>query len=205
MKRYLIGAGGHATVIESISNKGGNVKLDGVFCDNKEDNLTHLEWIGSFDEIYNNIDGNEFMIAFGDINERIKLIEKLNNYNIKWMLSMIDKTAIVAPGVKIGEGTVVMPGAIINAGAKIGKHVIVNSGAIIEHGCVINDYCHISPSATICGNTVVGKGSWLGANSTVINALTIGEGVIVGAGTVVLKNIDDNLTIVGAPSRVLKK
>ena len=203
MKKYLIGAGGHATVIESICTKQG-LKLDGVFCDKKDGNLTNLNWIGNFDEIVDNIKDSEFMIAFGDVNARIKLIQKLNEHNIKWM-TIIDNSALIASDVIIEEGTVVMPGVIINAGAKIGKHTIINSGSIIEHGCKIEDYCHIAPGTTICGNTTIGKGSWLGANSTVINALTIGEKAIIGAGTVVLNNIDSNLTVVGNPARVLKK
>lgn len=200
---YLIGAGGHASVIENIANKN-EFTLDGVFYDGDIENLTQLEKIGNFECINTNINGNKFMIAFGNIQSRIKLVKSMNNQNAKWF-TLVDPSAIVGNNVTIGEGTVIMPGAIINAGAKIGNHVIINSGSIVEHGCIIEDFVHVSPGSVICGNSIIRTGSWVGANSVVVNAIEVSENTTIGAGSVVIKDTEPNTTIAGNPARVLIK
>ncbi len=200
---YLIGAGGHATVIKNIASKN-NFHLDGVFYDGDGQNLTMLKKVGNMQDIKNYIFNNQFIIAFGDIANRVKLIKNLEKENIQWF-TLIDPSAIIGNDVEIGKNTVIMPGAIINAGAKIGNHVIINSGAIIEHGCIIEDYVHISPGSTICGNSVIKEGSWVGANSVVINAIEIGRNVTIGAGSVVINNIESNQKVVGNPAKILVK
>lgn len=200
---YLIGAGGHATVIENIADKN-NFALDGVFFDENTINLTRLKRIGDFSSIKDNATNNKFMIAFGDISSKIKLVESLKEKDMKWF-TLIDPTATIGSNVFIDDGTIVMPGVIINSGAKIGKHVILNSGVIIEHNCIIEDYVHVSPGSVICGNTIVKRGSWIGAGSVVINALEVGCNVVVGAGSVVIRNIEDNTKVVGNPAKKIKR
>ena len=70
--------------------------------------------------------------------------------------------ARMAPDVKIGAGTVVMPGVVLMAGARIGKHCIINTGATVDHDCIIEDYAHIAPGAHLCGGVHVGEGALVG-------------------------------------------
>lgn len=202
MSKYLIGAGGHASVIYDIAKKQG-VKIDGVFIDEGAKSIVDLPIIDSISNI-KNYENDEFMLAFGNITVRQKLVSILKEYNIKWF-SLVDINSVVCNDVIIGDGTVVMPGAVVNSGAIIGNHVIVNSGSIVEHGCMISDHVHISPGATVCGNCKIGVGSWIGAGSTVINEITIGDNAIVGAGSIVISNINSEEKVVGNPAKVLKK
>ena len=200
---YLIGAGGHAAVIEDMAKKN-NYSLAGVFYDGDINNLTKLEKIGNFVDLENFVDKGSFVLAFGDIENRIMIANRLGK-DAKWQ-TIVDPTAIIAGDVLIGEGTVVMPGAIINAGARIGSHVIINSGAVVEHGCVINDHVHVAPGSVICGNCVIGKGSFIGARTVVINAINIGENVVIGAGSAVINDLESDLRVVGVPAKkTLKK
>ena len=200
---YLIGAGGHATVIEDIAKKN-NLKLDGVFYDGNIKNLTQLEKIDDINKISDFIKKNSFMVAFGDIESRIKLVELLDKNNIDWF-TLIDPTAVIGSNVEIGIGTVIMPGVVINSGAKIGNHVIINSGSIIEHGCVIEDHVHVSPGSVICGNSKIEFGSWIGARTVIINATKVGRRSIVGAGSVVINDIEAETKIAGNPAKILIK
>lgn len=197
MKKYLIGAGGHASVISDIAKKQG-ILLNGVFIDENAKNITNLELIDSIKNIENYIN-DEFLLAFGNLNIRQSLEKDLSLKNIKWF-SLIDCNAIICEDVKIGIGTVVMPGAIINAGAVIGNHVIINTGVIVEHGCIIEDHVHISPRSVICGNSKVGFGTWVGAGSTIINEISIGNNAIIGAGSVVVRDVLDNEEVMGVPA-----
>ena len=48
---------------------------------------------------------------------------------------------------------------------------------------------------------IIGEGSFVGANSVIKNGVTIGRNVIIGAGAVVIKDVPDNLVMVGNPAR----
>ena len=71
-------------------------------------------------------------------------------------------TAIIAPTLALGVGTIIMAGVIIQPGVTIGKHVILNTGCVVDHDCVIGDYVHIAPGAHLCGGVHVGEGSLVG-------------------------------------------
>lgn len=199
---YLIGAGGHAAVIEDMLTKN-KFFVNGVFYDGNIKNLTNSSKVGNFCDLSNYISDNKFILAFGDIKNRIRIVDNLGD-DVIWQ-KVIDPTAIISSDVIIGEGTVVMPGAIINAGAKIGKHVIINSGVVIEHGCIIEDHVHVAPGSVICGNTKVGMGSFIGAGTVVINAIKIGKMAVVGAGSVIINNIEDDAKVVGVPAKKIVK
>jgi acetyltransferase EpsM len=74
----------------------------------------------------------------------------------------IHPSAIIAEGVPIGIGTVIMAGVILQTGARIGRHVILNTGCVVDHDCVIGDYAHIPPGAHLCGGVEVGEGALVG-------------------------------------------
>jgi carbonic anhydrase/acetyltransferase-like protein (isoleucine patch superfamily) len=59
----------------------------------------------------------------------------------------------------------------------------------------------------ILHSTIVGDGSLIGMGSTLLNRSTIGRGCLVGAGALVTegKTFDDNMMILGAPARALRK
>ena len=106
-------------------------------------------------------------------------------------------SAVVAPDVSLGEGTVVMQMACIQTGSAVGSHCIVNTGAVVDHDCRLGDFVHVSPHATLCGGVEVGNGAWIGAGATVIQGIKIGANAIVGAGSTVLHHVPANATVYG--------
>lgn len=201
--KFLIGAGGHATSIIDVVKSNGEI-IDGVFSDYDNDNITGLNKIGKNQDIIKYSLNNEFMLAFGNVDARIKTVESLENKGLNYF-SSVHSSCIIGSNVSIGIGTVIMPGVIVNSGAKIGNHVIVNSGAIIEHGCIIEDHAHISPGCTICGNSTVGYGCWIGAGTTIINGVKLGKKVVAGAGSVIINDLDDGSVVVGVPAKSKRK
>lgn len=198
--KYLIGAGGHATVLHDIAQKI-DIEIDGVFISPGAKNITSLPII---DDILNieKYQNDEFILAFGNIEARKKFQKKFEG-KINWF-SLIDKSAIICKDVSLGIGIAIMPRAIINSGATIGNHTIINTGSIIEHGCVIQDHAHVSPGSTICGNCTIGEGTWIGAGTTIINEINVGNSSIIGAGATVIRDIPDNVLAVGNPAKVKK-
>lgn len=119
--------------------------------------------------------------------------------------NVIHPSAVISPKAYLGTGIVVMPNAVINVDAVIGNHVIINSGSVVEHDCVVEAYAHISPLTVLTGGVHVGVGSHIGAGASVIPGLNIGKWTTIGAGSVVISDIEDHVTAVGNPARVIRK
>lgn len=197
---YLYGASGHAKVIyDSLRESGVIVKA--LFDDNplvKE--LLGLPVIGKF-----NIDvlkDDELIISVGINSTRKKIVGNLP-VDLKYGIA-IHPSAIISKYSSVGKGTVIMHGAIIQSSAKIGEHCIINTSASVDHDCIIENFVHISPNTCLCGRVTVGEGTQVGAGAIVIPGIKIGKWSVVAAGAVVLKDVPDNVLVLGNPARVIK-
>ncbi|MBS7344074.1 MAG: acetyltransferase [Caryophanon sp.] len=206
MRRFiLIGDSGHSKVItDCITSNGDQViaKLDDKYTERFEGEAIIKGPLSLLDQL---LDENVFVvIAIGSNKVRKLLVEKLH-LPLEHYGTVIHKSAIVSESAQIGYGTVVMPSAIINADAKIGNHCIINSSAIVEHDNCVNDYVHISPNTTLTGNVRIGEGTQVGAASVVIPGVEVGVWTMIGGGSTVVRNIEDHVTAVGNPAKVIKK
>lgn len=69
----------------------------------------------------------------------------------------------------------------------------------------IGDFVEISPDVKILGRATIGSFCQLGAGTIILPDIKIGNNVIIGAGTVVTKDLPDNCTAVGVPSKIIKQ
>ncbi len=208
-KIILIGGGGHCKVVISIIKKLDNFEIAGIVDNYKAGSLiSGIKIIGTDDDlkdIYKSGTHNALITAGStkDNTKRYRLFNMAKEIGYKFPV-IISPKAIVDESVKIGEGTVIMPGSIINIDSSIGKNCIINTGAIIEHDCKIGDYCHIAPGVHISGAVNIGELSFIGIGATMIQGIKIGRNVTIGAGSVILKDIPDNVIIVGNPAKIIK-
>ncbi len=142
-------------------------------------------------------------VAIGDCPARLRIAETLTQAGFV-LISLVHPQAVVSPSATVGPGTVIMPGAIVNAQACIGGNVILNTGCSVDHECQVSDGVHISPGARLAGGVRVGRATWIGLGASVCDRVEIGSHSIVGAGAVVIKQVPDNVVVVGVPSRVIK-
>lgn len=198
---FLYGASGHAKVIiDSLTASGFEVK--GLFDDNPNvKELLGYKVFGSYNsEILNE---SKLIISIGLNNIRKKVEEKLP-LNIKYGKA-IHPTAIISEHATVCDGSVVMQGAIIQSSASVGRHCIINTAASVDHDCLLEDFVHISPNATLCGNVFVGEGSQVGAGAVIIPGIRVGKWSLVAAGSVVMRDVPDNVLVMGNPARVVKR
>lgn len=192
---YIIGAGGHGSVIAEI------IELN---------EFTVTCFIDQDTSLRQNLNIDVFhvfpkklitaVVAIGD-NLLRKKIANTNRYNY---ITLIHPKTCISKKTNIGLGTVVIGGATININANIGKHVIINTNASIGHDCAIADYVHIAPNAALAGNVTIGEGTHIGIGATVIQGIKIGRWCVIGAGAVVIKDVLDGEMVVGNPAYVIK-
>ncbi|MBR3198438.1 MAG: serine acetyltransferase [Bacilli bacterium] len=90
---------------------------------------------------------------------------------------------------------------------------IVHTGPIyINENCKIGKYFRIHPMTTIGKNIgrnnsspKIGDGVWVGPGARVFGDITIGDNVVIGANSVVNKSFSSNITIAGAPARIINE
>jgi sugar O-acyltransferase (sialic acid O-acetyltransferase NeuD family) len=100
------------------------------------------------------------------------------------LASLVHPRAYVAPNAQLDAGVMVMAGASVDVRARIGELTVLWPGAIVSHDCVIVGNSFISPGATICGHSRIGEGSFLGAGSIVVDHVALSPGSFLRAGEV---------------------
>ncbi len=202
----IIGYSGHAYVVVDIFKSQNQIVEN--YCDTKKnsDNPFQLNYLGSENEeqVVDQLKRHQWFIAIGNNKIRKVIFTKLIDKGLQLPINAIHKTATIGSNIELGRGVMIAANVCINACSTIGDGVICNTGAIIEHECKIGNFAHIAPGAVLAGNVHVGEGSFVGANSVVKQGINIGKHVTIGAGTVVIKDIPDNVTIVGNPQRIIQ-
>lgn len=211
-KLYIVGAGGFGRevlwLVNRINEKEKVWDIQGFIDDNKSlHGKTENDYkiLGGCEYLKNLNEDVYVVISIGSAKIKEKIAEKLKEYSNVHFAILIDPSVIMSEKVKIGEGTIICAGTIITVNIEIGNHVIINLDCTVGHDSIIEDYATILPSVNLSGNTITKKYTTIGTGTKVIQGITIGENVIVGAGAVVIRNVEDNVTVVGNPARIVKR
>ena len=194
-KIYIIGCGGHARSVADIIL--GNVpSAQLIFVDeNARDKETIFDFpvIKSLPQEAQNI-----FIAIGDNQNRREISSG------RKLISVIAKTAYVAPTAVIEDGCFIASGVHVGPFVHIGKGTLINTNAVVEHEVQVGEFCHLAPNTTVCGRTTIGDRVFLGAGAAVIDKICICSDVTIGAGGVVVKDIYEAGTYIGIPVKRTK-
>ncbi len=195
----LYGASGHAKVIIDII-KSISLEVEHILDDDR--NVTSLNNRLVCHEVTQDIRKGKTIISIGKNEIRKKVAE---NFNGNIHPAIAHKSSEISPSAKLMKGTVVMANASVNAYAIVGEHCIINTGATVEHDCYLGNFVHISPNAALAGDVTIGEGTHIGMGALVLPGIKIGNWVTVGAGAVVIKDIPDEVVVVGNPARIIKE
>lgn len=144
------------------------------------------------------------VVAIGNTVAKRKIVESIKQKTNAKFITLVHPRAWIGNRVTIGQGAIICAGALITTDITVGNHVIVNIGSTLGHDAKIEDYVTIAPTVNVSGAVRIGEGADLGTGSTIIQGKVIGEWSIVGAGSVVVRDIEANVTVVGAPAKTIK-
>ena len=99
---------------------------------------------------------------------------------------------VIGRNASFGPGLVLVHtfGIVINSDVKAGENVI------IEHGVTLGAEKKLSPT--------LGNNIFIGAGAKVLGGIKVGNNVKIGANAVVVKDVPDNVTVVGVPAQIVK-
>lgn len=201
-KLAILGASGHGAVVADIALSCGWEHID--FFDDKWPAMTnnlHWEVKGNTEDFFNLSENyHGVIVGIGNNAIRLSLTKQLDELGLP-LVSLSHPSAVISSFVTIGKGVVIMPNVVINIGSSIGDACILNSNCSVDHDCQLAEGVHISPGALLAGGVKVGAASWIGIGASVRQYLTIGGNTIVGAGAVVVKDVNDDVTVVGVPAK----
>lgn len=211
IKCVLMGAGGHARVLLDALHLMKEVQVYGILDANPARigaSVDGTPIIGTDALLPQMADADvtHFVIGVGGVGNnqpRRQLYEQAVAAHLT-PFTVIHPQTIIAVHAKIGTGCQILAGAIINPGAQLGEHVIVNTGAIVEHDCLIGNHVHVATGAKLAGQVTVGDNAHIGAGAVIRQGIQIGARAIVGAGAAVVKDVPDDVTVVGVPAKILK-
>ena len=207
----IVGAGGFGREVEWLISRINQVNkkfnILGYADDNKTigTKISKLEVISNINNI-EKIEGTvNVAIAIGNSKVRKEIVKKLKEMkNVKFP-NLIDPSAIVDTDIIKGEGNIICANSIATVDLKINNFNIINLDCTIGHDDIICDFVTIYPSVNVSGNVVVNDCVEIGTGTQIIQGKIIGKNSIIGAGSVVIRDIEENVTAVGVPTRVLTK
>lgn len=211
MQRVLIvGAGGHAQVVADILLRArdahGQAAPIGYLDDNPDlrgRTLLGLPVLGPI-EAHASLAHDGLIVAVGRNDLRRSLYELLRARG-EPILSAVHPSAIIAPDVTLGPGSMVCARVVVNPGAEIGENVILNTAATVDHHNRIGDHVHIGPGARLGGDVRIGEGCLVGIGATIMPQRSVGAWSVVGAGGLVHRDLPAGVTAVGVPARVISQ
>jgi sugar O-acyltransferase (sialic acid O-acetyltransferase NeuD family) len=202
----IVGAGDQAEsiadLIDALRRRGDDIELLGYLDDDptvSRNSSALAKRIGAL-ELINSIKCDGIIICIEDNCKRKKLFDRAKALGHK-VVTLIHPSAIVAPSVTIGEGSIIFADVVINEFTEIGVNVLINTNVLIEHHCHIDAHICLASGVHLFDTVTINIGASLGENVEVHPNKIIGRLSIVGAGAVVTDNLPDCITAVGIPAR----
>lgn len=209
---YIIGAGGFgretAWLVERLNAADCTWDLQGFIDD--DETLQGNNWSG-----YTVLGGLDYLeklespvwavIAVGNAAVRKNCAKRLSAFSHVSFATLIDPGVAMSDRVSVGRGSIICAGTIVTVDVKIGVHNIINLDCTVGHNAELSDFVTLYPGVNVSGNVKIGECTEIGTGAQVIQGIMIGKETVIGAGAVVVKDIEEEVTAVGSPARVIKK
>jgi sugar O-acyltransferase (sialic acid O-acetyltransferase NeuD family) len=209
MKQSIIlcGAGGAGRELAYSLSLDPLWHVEGFVDDTKEagEIINGIEVLGGLDWLQD-YNGKVAMCIVNNPQLKRKLLRDMfRNKSLQFPI-IKNKDSMFSDYIEFGEGVIVAhPYNYITVNIKIGKFVWINTRSDIGHDVVIGDFTTIFTRVNIGGAVRIGEDCVIGTGVTIKPGIVIGNNVTIGGGAVVVKDVPDNVVIVGNPAKVLRQ
>lgn len=150
------------------------------------------------------MDGS-FVVAVGEPHVVARLTTVAERAGLKGFEHVRHATSVTAPGVEIGDGSILYANTSVSTDVRIGRFCQIHLGVTLGHDVVIGDHCVITPGVNIGGGAVLGDNVFVGSGAVVLPSVTIGAGTTVGASAVVTRDLPPNVVAYGSPAKPMRE
>ncbi len=202
----LIGSGGHALMVLDILRATDAGEIAGVVTqDEAVGEFCGLPVLGSETDLPRLRDGGIRRIAIGvggftDNRARTRVYRVVKELGFE-VVSAIHPSAVVAPGVVMGEAAMLCAGVVLNPGVSVGSNTLVYTNSLVDHETRVGDHVLISSGVTVGAYASIGDDAVLCMGCTVVSGMRVGEGALVAGGAVVVKDVEAGGCVAGVPAR----
>ena len=131
--------------------------------------------------------------------------------------AIIDKTAIIGngtrigagsyigPKVQLGENVTIYPNVTILDECTIGKNTVIAAQTGIAGSTKIGENCMIGGQVGFAGHLIIGNNVKIGGQVGISGHLKIGNNVEIAGGSGVIKDIPDNIKVMGYPAKSIRE
>jgi acetyltransferase EpsM len=194
-----------AQVVLNVARATGSLALAGYLNDRlpKGAPLHGGAVLSGFDD-WHDLDPDVHFVAplhkAGHIETNAARIAGLAIPDARWA-TLVDPSASVADGVRVGLGTVIAPLVALCPDAVVGNHCFLRAGSVVSHDVAIGDYVFVGSRAVISGYCRVETGAHIAPGAVVRDGVAIGAYALVGTGAVVTKDVPAYTLVTGNPAR----
>ena len=203
----IVGASGFGREVAWLIENSNNWNVKGFVDDNKDlenKSVNGYPVLGTIDFLLHVHEKTNIVVAIGKPHIRKKIVERLqSNKNISFP-NIVDKDVIIDKTVTLGCGNIICKGNILTTNIEIGNFNHINLSCTIGHDVQFHDYITVYPGVNISGNVILNDCVEVGTGTQIIQGKEIVKETVIGAGSVVVKDIVENVTYTGVPSKQMK-
>jgi len=139
-------------------------------------------------------DGTSCMVFY----RTAKFFQRIKLGMVSWIFLELNKIlngCVIGRNAEFGKGFVIMHtfGIVINGSVKGGENIVIENGVVIG----------AARSGLPVKTPVLGNNIFIGSGAKILGGIKIGNNVKIGANAVVVKDVPDNVTVVGIPARIV--
>jgi len=143
---------------------------------------------------------SKVLIMTPDKRKRLHQIRDARRHGLE-LVSAIHPTALILEDAILHENLIIFARAVIGYRTELYPGVTINTGSVIEHHNVVQTCAIIDPGVKTAGNVLIGECAHVHTGAIIIPKIRIGANSTIGAGAVVIRDVPDNVTVVGNPAR----